>query len=87
VGGGGSNVPCTDTYAGPHPWSEPEVIALNNFYGSIHEKVVMYLSYHSAAQMLLYPWGHIETYDNMPNKNHLVRKTPIKFLQKFRNNF
>lgn len=71
--GGASAVPCTDTYAGPHPYSEFESKALNDFYATVHEKVVMYLSYHSAVQMLLYPWGHIGTYDNMPNKDHLVR--------------
>jgi Zinc carboxypeptidase len=70
---GASAVPCTDTYGGLFPYSEPESKALNDFYATLHQNVKIYLSFHSAAQSLLYPWGHIGTYENMPNKDHLVR--------------
>jgi Zinc carboxypeptidase len=71
---GSSQIPCTDTYAGPRPYSEPEVKALIDFYDTFYQDSWMYLTFHSAAQMLLYPWGTTSTYENITNLNDLVRK-------------
>ena len=69
--GGASAVPCTDTYGGVSPFSEPETKALIDFYATIFEKVKLFLSFHSATQALLYPWGDVRP--KAPNTDDLVR--------------
>lgn len=58
---GASRIPCSDTYAGPTPFSEPETTALNNFIANNKAKFDVYLSLHSYAHQILYPWGHSRT--------------------------
>lgn len=58
---GASRAPCSDTYAGPAPFSEPETAALNNFLAANKEKFDVFLSLHSYAHQILYPWGHSRT--------------------------
>ncbi|KAL7015404.1 hypothetical protein ACKWTF_016436 [Chironomus riparius] len=65
--GGASQVACTDTFAGRAPYTEPEVKALVDYYEKVHEKVKIYLSFHSAAEMILYPMGHTGTFEEVPN--------------------
>lgn len=38
--------------------SEPEAAAIMNFYATIANQTDVYLSFHCAAQVLLYPMGH-----------------------------
>ena len=82
--GGSSKSPCTDTYSGPEPFSEKETRALMDYYAKIAEKVEVYLSFHSAAQLLLYPMGHITSDDAVPNKADLVT---VNFLLNFSSSF
>lgn len=63
---GASNNPCSDTYAGPSPFSEPETAAIANFYGTIASRIRMFLSIHSFGQYLLMPFGHTTN----PTNNH-----------------
>ncbi|XP_037021741.2 carboxypeptidase A5 isoform X2 [Artibeus jamaicensis] len=57
-GGNGSNGnPCSETYRGPYPHSEPEVAATANFIAA-HGNVKALISIHSYSQMLMYPYGH-----------------------------
>lgn len=70
--GGASKVPCTDTFAGREPYTEPEVKALVDYYEKVHEKVKIYLAFHSAAEMILYPMGHTGTFEEVPNVADLV---------------
>ncbi|XP_040858057.1 carboxypeptidase A5 [Ochotona curzoniae] len=57
-GGNGSNSnPCSETYHGPFPQSEPEVAATANFITS-HGNFKALISIHSYSQMLMYPYGH-----------------------------
>ncbi|XP_067625455.1 zinc carboxypeptidase A 1-like [Eurosta solidaginis] len=55
---GASNDPCSDTYAGPKPWSEIETKSLSNYITSLQGKIQFYLSFHSYSQYVLYPFGH-----------------------------
>lgn len=57
---------------GPHPFSEKEIVAMMDFYATIADKTDAYISFHSAAQMLLYPMGHTSSRDEVPNWEHLV---------------
>ncbi|XP_061400996.1 zinc carboxypeptidase-like [Musca vetustissima] len=61
VNGGASSNPCSETYGGPEPWSEPEVKALADYVTSIKDKINIYLAFHSYGQWLLSPYGHTTT--------------------------
>lgn len=69
--GGSSNLACSDTYAGPSAFSEKESKALMDFYETISDKVELYLCFHSAAQMLMYPLGNTLETTNVPNVDDL----------------
>lgn len=58
---------------GPDAFSEKETFALNNFYQTIAHKVEAYISFHSAAQLLLYPYGDTASTENVSNAQDLVR--------------
>lgn len=57
---------------GPTPFSEKETTALMNFYGTIAHRAEAFISFHSAAQMLLYPMGHEYGSALVPNHQDLV---------------
>lgn len=75
--GGSSKVACSDTYMGPTPFSEKETLALMNFYGTIANNAEAFISFHSAAQMLLYPMGHEYGHALVPNYQDLVREEKL----------
>ncbi|HEX5780688.1 MAG TPA: M14 family zinc carboxypeptidase, partial [Solirubrobacteraceae bacterium] len=54
---GASNTPSSGTYRGPHPLSETEDLAYDRLLRKITPEAV--INYHSAAQLLLYPFGYI----------------------------
>jgi hypothetical protein len=62
-----SSDPCTELYAGPRPFSEPETNATARFIQSIKGRVVVHLTLHANGQLILLPAGnsirHIEDYD------------------------
>ena len=63
---GASSQVCSETYAGPSPFSEVETKALSNFVTSIRDKLHAYISFHAYSQLLLYPYGHtsMKTYNH-----------------------
>lgn len=65
---GTSQSPCSDTYAGPRAFSEPESLAVSKFITKWNPKI--YLSLHSYGQYVLYPRGH--TRDPIPNHSTVV---------------
>ncbi|KAK9307454.1 hypothetical protein QLX08_002253 [Tetragonisca angustula] len=54
---GASNNPCSDTYAGPKPFSEVENQHLRDFILARKGQIKAYLTFHSYGQYILYPWG------------------------------
>ncbi|XP_008511048.1 carboxypeptidase A5 isoform X1 [Equus przewalskii] len=56
-GNGSNNNPCSETYRGPSPQSEPEVAAIVDFI-TAHGNIKALISIHSYSQMLMYPYGH-----------------------------
>ncbi|KAJ6656351.1 hypothetical protein lerEdw1_003854 [Lerista edwardsae] len=54
---GSSGNPCSETYRGPHPNSEPEVKAIVDFVKG-HGQIKAFISIHSYSQLLLYPYGY-----------------------------
>ncbi|EAW83760.1 carboxypeptidase A5, isoform CRA_e [Homo sapiens] len=70
-GGNGSNSnPCSETYHGPSPQSEPEVAAIVNFI-TAHGNFKALISIHSYSQMLMYPYGRL--LEPVSNQRELVR--------------
>nr|ABV44738.1 carboxypeptidase A-like protein [Phlebotomus papatasi] len=55
---GASNQPCSDTYAGPEAFSEPETVAVSNYVKELKDKVHLYLSFHSFSQLIIFPNGY-----------------------------
>ena len=66
VGNGSSTDPSSDTYRGPSPGSEPEVIALMNLVNS-HE-FVTHQTLHTSGNITIHPWGFSEN----PSPDHDV---------------
>lgn len=85
--GGASQNPCSETYAGPSAFSEPETVALSNFIGSLGHKINIYLAFHSYGHYILYPYGHtIEPADNVVNlvcENFFKKCSTLKYIQNF----
>ncbi|XP_006887258.1 PREDICTED: carboxypeptidase A5 [Elephantulus edwardii] len=67
-GNGSKNNPCSETYHGPYPQSEPEVDAMVKFIQA-HGKIKALISIHSYSQMLMYPYGYM--LEPVPNQNEL----------------
>lgn len=61
---GASNNPCSDTYGGPAPFSEPETAAIRDLYSTVANRVRLFLSFHSFGQYLLLPFGHQTAHSN-----------------------
>jgi hypothetical protein len=53
---GSRSTPSHNLYRGPAPFSEPETQAVRDFVNS--REFVIWLSYHSYSELLLYPWGY-----------------------------
>ncbi|XP_049997548.1 carboxypeptidase A5 isoform X3 [Alexandromys fortis] len=81
-GGNGSNKnPCSETYRGPAPQSEPEVSAIVEFITG-HGNFKALVSIHSYSQMVMYPYGH--SLEPVPNHEELfnLAKDTVKALHK-----
>ncbi|XP_053975214.1 carboxypeptidase B-like [Hylaeus volcanicus] len=54
---GASSSPCSETYAGPKPFSEVESQHMRDFILAHKQNIKAYLTFHSYGQYILYPWG------------------------------
>lgn len=59
-GVGASSNPCSNTYKGTTPFSEPETAALSEDMKLVNEQndLRLMVSFHCYAQVLIYPWGY-----------------------------
>ncbi|XP_055307072.1 zinc carboxypeptidase-like [Sitodiplosis mosellana] len=72
---GASTDPCSETYAGPSPFSEPETLALSKFIKSF-DNIKLYLSFHSYSQLFLFPYGYTKQHaKNHKDLNQIGQKT------------
>ena len=55
---GSSGTPASEVYRGAAPFSEPEADACRRFF--LEHDFRALVSYHSYAQIILYPWGYID---------------------------
>lgn len=55
---GASSDPCSETYAGTKAFSEVETRTLGEYVTSLKGEIKAYIAFHSAARMILSPYGH-----------------------------
>lgn len=55
---GSSSHPCSQTYGGLTPFTEPETRHQSNFVYAHRDSLKMYISFHSYSQMILLPFSH-----------------------------
>ncbi|KAG7156595.1 carboxypeptidase B-like isoform X2 [Homarus americanus] len=73
-GVGASSDPCSETYKGPVPFSEPETDGLQKVMTSIGD-MDLFITFHSFGQTILYPWGWTNNAPaNAKQLNHLAKK-------------
>lgn len=58
---GASSSESSDTYKGPHPVSEKESIALDNYFKEHSSSLVAGIDWHSYSQLILRSWGFNRT--------------------------
>ena len=71
---GTSNLPCANTYAGSHAFSEIEVSTIDDFLKD-RSDIIAFFSYHSYGQMYMTPFGYKT--DEAPDYEELVKQTLI----------
>lgn len=59
--------PCSDVYAGSHPFSQPETFALKNYLLSVKDKIQIYFALHSFGQFIFSPYSF--SAKEKPNNN------------------
>ncbi|XP_013171651.1 PREDICTED: carboxypeptidase B-like [Papilio xuthus] len=52
-----SNSPCSDTYHGKGPFSEPETVVLRNIIQGLRNRIELFIDIHSFGSMILYAYG------------------------------
>ncbi|XP_067896282.1 carboxypeptidase B2 [Heterodontus francisci] len=57
-GQGASSNPCSETYCGRYPESEPEVKAVASFIRQRSNHIKCYISVHSYSQMIMFPYSY-----------------------------
>ncbi|KAL5021895.1 hypothetical protein ScPMuIL_001050 [Solemya velum] len=55
---GASKDPCSDTYCGPSPFSEPVVKGVADFIKGLGSDVKAYIDFHSYSEVWMSPWGY-----------------------------
>lgn len=79
---GTSNRCHSETYGGPHAFSEVETKSLAKYIESLKGKIQAYIAFHSYSQLLLFPYGH--TIEHTPNHDDLndIAKATVTSLAK-----
>ncbi|XP_036336860.1 carboxypeptidase B-like [Rhagoletis pomonella] len=54
---GASSNPCSNIYAGPRAFSEPETVIVRDIMHTLRDRGILYLTVHSYGKALFYPWG------------------------------
>ncbi|XP_050551208.1 zinc carboxypeptidase-like isoform X1 [Spodoptera frugiperda] len=69
---GASNDSCTNTYAGPGSFSEPESRAIAGYVQRLDQigRIIYYLAFHSYTQLILVPYSHVNIEDAWQSRNY-----------------
>jgi len=80
---GSSRHPCSGTYVGRKPFSEPEAKALADFALSKTGDIAMYATLHAYSQMWLIPWGYTSNRPDDYSELYSLAKIGSSALEKF----
>lgn len=73
---GTSDIPCSETYAGPSAFSEIETKSLAEYIRTLQGKIQLYVAFHSYSQYVLYPYGHSKKLpDNIEDYRQIFNAT------------
>lgn len=75
LGRGASDGECSNFFAGMRPFSEPESSALSRLIRENSKRIKIYISFHAAAQSILYPWGYTK---DLPENGKELHKLATK---------
>ncbi|KAM3960500.1 uncharacterized protein ACR2FA_005409 [Aphomia sociella] len=69
---GASNNSCTNTYAGPAPFSEPESQAISEYVLNLKQygQIIYYIAFHSYTQLVVVPYSHVSGFDVLTANNY-----------------
>ncbi|KAL7038516.1 hypothetical protein ACKWTF_009593 [Chironomus riparius] len=81
--GGTSLNPCSDLYAGSHPFSEPETKQYSDYIAKL-PNLSAYFSFHAYSQLLMLPYGY--THELLENYDELY-EIGLKALESLRSRF
>lgn len=85
--GGSSTNPCSDTFAGSGPFSEPETLALSNYLRTI-PNMAGYFAFHAYGQLLMLPYGWTTSLPANYNQLFSIGTTALAALKtKFNTNY
>ncbi|CAI5441442.1 unnamed protein product [Caenorhabditis angaria] len=71
---GANRTPCSNIYMGSHPYSEPEILGLKDYFTWQITNPMIYFSLHSYGQLFLSPWG----YTNQRTDNHFDQQSAAR---------
>ncbi|MGR0221326.1 M14 family zinc carboxypeptidase [Agromyces sp. ZXT2-6] len=66
--------PCTDIYAGPSAFSEPETRNVKHLLDT--HRIATFVDVHSFSELILWPWGHAPTQTTDPKKRFTTLPQP-----------
>lgn len=73
---GASSFPCSESYAGPKPFSETCTRTLSQYISTIGKKLVAYIDFHSYSQLLMVPYGYsskpLDNYNLTVSKHNVI---------------
>ncbi|XP_059047429.1 uncharacterized protein LOC131842877 [Achroia grisella] len=69
---GASNDSCSNTFAGPEPFSEPESRAIADYVSILNEQkeLFFYIAFHSFSQLVVIPYSHVRGPDVLTACNY-----------------
>ena len=73
---GVSHNPCTETFCGPEPFSEPEMANIRDFVTTLDPVPVLSHTFHSYSQLWLWPYGY--DYNAYPPNYEEIRDLAIE---------
>lgn len=69
--------PCSETYRGPKPFSEPETQVVRNIMARLKDTCKMYIALHTFGNTIIYPWGYTTTKHPRQPLLHKVAKSGV----------
>ncbi|CAB3248800.1 unnamed protein product [Arctia plantaginis] len=69
---GASDNPCSNTFAGPSPFSEQESRAIRDYMLSINQqgKLIYFIGFHSFGQSIVIPYSHLTDPNSLKSSDH-----------------